>query len=76
MLSSGARQGFLARLLERLNLRFPTLFLLFAGLTLLDLIVPDPIPFLDALGLALLTVLLALWRSRRDAPGRPPDARR
>ena len=60
----------LSRLIARLNLRFPTLFVLFGLLTLVDLVVPDPIPLLDELGLALLTLLLALWRDRR-----PPTAR-
>ena len=58
----------LTRLLHRLNLRFPTLFVLFALLTLLDLVVPDPLPLVDELGLALLTLLLALWRDRRPPP--------
>lgn len=58
----------LTRLLARLNLRFPTLFTFFALLTLLDLVVPDPIPFADELGLALLTLLLGFWRERRSSP--------
>ena len=57
--------GILPRLLRRLNLRFPTLFTLFALLTLLDLVLPDPLPLVDEIGLALLTLLLALWRERR-----------
>ena len=62
----------LARLLQRLNLRFPTLFALFALLTVLDFVLPDPLPLVDELGLALLTILLGLWRDRRPrpAPGR------
>ncbi|HEX2481260.1 MAG TPA: DUF6116 family protein [Methylomirabilota bacterium] len=60
----------LTRLVRRLNLRFPTLFALFALLTLLDLVLPDPLPLVDELGLALLTLLLGLWRDRR-----PPSAR-
>jgi hypothetical protein len=56
----------LERLLRRLNLRFPTLFALFALLTLLDLILPDPLPLADELGFALLTLLLGLWRDRRS----------
>jgi hypothetical protein len=60
----------LTRLLRSLNLRFPTLFALFALLTLLDLVLPDPLPLVDELGLALLTLLLALWRDRRPSPGR------
>jgi hypothetical protein len=62
----------LTRFLRRLNLRFPTLFALFALLTLLDLVLPDPLPLVDELGLALLTLLLGLWRDRGPlpAPGR------
>jgi hypothetical protein len=59
----------LVGLLEGLHLRFPTLFALFAVLTVLDLVLPDPIPFADELGLALLTLLFGLWRQRR-----PPTA--
>ena len=61
----------LTRLLQRLNLRFPTLFALFAMLTVLDFVLPDPLPLVDELGLALLTLLLGLWRDRRSgsAPG-------
>ena len=64
--------GFLARLLASLNLRFPTLFVLFALLTLVDFVLPDPLPLVDEFGLALLTLLLGLWRNRRrsEAPGR------
>jgi hypothetical protein len=58
----------LTHLIRRLNLRFPTLFAFFALLTLLDLVVPDPLPLVDELGLALLTLLLALWRERRPPP--------
>jgi hypothetical protein len=58
----------LTRLLQRLNLRFPTLFALFALLTVLDLVLPDPLPLADELGLALLTLLLGLWRDRRPRP--------
>jgi hypothetical protein len=60
----------LGRLLAGLNLRFPTLFVLFALLTLADFALPDPVPLLDELGLALLTLLLGLWRTRR-APATP-----
>jgi len=56
----------LTRLLRGLNLRFPTLFVVFAILTVLDLALPDPLPLGDELGLALLTLLLGLWRDRRE----------
>lgn len=58
---------FLTRLLAGLNLRFPTLFALFALLTLVDFVLPDPLPLADELGLALLTLLLGLWRTRRPS---------
>jgi len=30
-------------------------------------VLPDPLPLVDELGLALLTLLLALWRDRRSS---------
>jgi hypothetical protein len=59
------RVSLIGRLLQRLNLRFPSLFLLFAGLTLADLVIPDVIPFADEIGLALLTLLFGLWKDRK-----------
>jgi Family of unknown function (DUF6116) len=58
----------LVRLLQRLNLRFPALFTIFAILTVLDFVLPDPLPLVDEMGLALLTLLLGLWRERRPRP--------
>lgn len=55
----------LDRLLARLNLRFPVLFLLLATVTAADLVVPDILPFVDELVLALLTAIFGLWRNRR-----------
>jgi hypothetical protein len=57
-----------AAILQRLNLRFPALFLLFALATAVDLVVPDVVPFLDEIGLALLTLLFGLWRERHPRP--------
>lgn len=59
-------QGAIERILGRLNLRFPTLFVIFLALTLLDLIVPDFVPLADEIGLALLTALFAMWKRRRN----------
>lgn len=59
------RMSFVGRILQRLNLRFPSLFILFALLTLADLVIPDVIPLADEIGLALLTLLLGLWKDRR-----------
>jgi hypothetical protein len=65
------RVSLIGRLLTRLNLRFPTLFLLFAGLTFIDLLIPDVIPFADEIGLALLTLLFGLWKNRKRAAPDP-----
>jgi hypothetical protein len=65
------RTSIAARLLERFNLRFPGLFLILALLTLVDLLIPDFIPFVDEIGLALVTMLLGSWKNRRAAT--PPD---
>jgi hypothetical protein len=50
------------------RLRFPWLFALTAGVFLLDLIVPDAIPFVDEVMLGLATLLLGSWRKRRQPP--------
>ncbi|MCU0225479.1 MAG: hypothetical protein MUF27_15735 [Acidobacteria bacterium] len=57
------------------KLRFPQLFVLTAGLFLLDLIVPDLVPFVDEILLGLLTVLFASWRRRRTEPVTGPGRR-
>ncbi|MEW5983251.1 MAG: DUF6116 family protein [Acidobacteriota bacterium] len=66
------------RLLARLNLRFPVLVGVLAALTLVDVLVPDFIPFADEIGLTLLTVLLSRWKARRapeaqETPVTPPS---
>lgn len=50
------------------GLRFPTLFALVGGLFLLDLFVPDMIPFVDEVLLALGTLMLGALR-KRPRPG-------
>lgn len=50
------------------RLRYPTLFKLTAALFLVDLFLPDPIPFVDEIVLGLGTLLLANWRTRRLPP--------
>ena len=47
------------------NLRSWQLVLLAALLLLADLLIPDPLPFVDEALLAVLTYLLARWRRRR-----------
>jgi hypothetical protein len=46
------------------RLRFPQLFLLLLALFVLDLLIPDGLPFLDEILLGLMTLLLASLRRR------------
>jgi hypothetical protein len=50
------------------RLRFPTLFLVTATLFVLDLLIPDVIPFIDEILLGLGTLLLASWKNRKPRP--------
>jgi hypothetical protein len=63
------------RLLPRL--RYPQLFLALAVLLLVNLVLPDPVPLIDELLLATLTVITASLRHRREEPPprdvTPPD---
>jgi Family of unknown function (DUF6116) len=67
-----ARQGLLRQYLS--GLTFPKLFLLFAGLFVLDLFVPDPFPFFDEVVLGILTVMVGMLRNR-PKKGEPPQSR-
>jgi hypothetical protein len=70
------RVPFIAAMLRRLNLRFPALFTALVILTALDLVVPDLIPLVDEIGLALLLVLVGRWRDGETGPWAPRPARR
>ena len=50
------------------KLRFPTLFLVTAGLFLLDLLIPDMIPLVDEILLGLGALLLSSWKRRSPPP--------
>jgi hypothetical protein len=50
------------------GLRFPTLFAIVAALFVLDLLVPDAIPFADELLLGLITLLVGSLKQRKHAP--------
>lgn len=54
------------------KLRFPTLFVITACLFVVDLVIPDVIPFADELLLGLGTLLLGSLRKRRRG-GRDQD---
>jgi Family of unknown function (DUF6116) len=54
------------------RLKFPYLFFLTAAIFLLDLLIPDAIPFVDEILLGLVAVLLGTWKNRKSVePGRP-----
>ncbi len=55
--------AFLLRFLSRL--RFPWLFAVTIVLFLVDLVVPDVVPWADEILLGLLTLLLGAWRKQR-----------
>jgi hypothetical protein len=65
------------------RMKYPWVFMLLAAIFVVDTIVPDPIPFVDEIMLALLTFLVGTWRTRgrkpaevvdvdSSAPGDPP----
>ena len=62
-----------AALVEKLipGIRFPWLLVILAGLLAVDLVVPDPIPLLDEVVLAVLTFLAASLRRHDGDPSRP-----
>jgi len=56
----GIFEGFVSRL------RFPYLFWLTLVLFVLDLLIPDLLPFADEVLLALATLLLGSWKKRKQ----------
>jgi len=62
---------FVNRLLPRM--RYPYLFLVLGALFLVDLVVPDPIPLVDEILLAVLTFIAATFTTRREEDPEPRD---
>lgn len=60
----GTLFGFLERFASRL--RFPQLFWLTLALFVLDVLIPDLIPFADEILLGLATLLLGSWQRERE----------
>ena len=73
LISATAR--FIPTLMARFagKLRFPQLFAFTGTLFLLDLLIPDLIPFADEMILGLLTLMLGTWKKRvpADTPQGP-----
>lgn len=59
------------RLLPRM--RYPYLFLILGGLFLVDLVIPDPIPLVDEILLAVLTFIVATFSTRQEVDPEPRD---
>jgi hypothetical protein len=59
------------RILPRM--RYPYLFLILGALFLVDLVVPDPIPLVDEVLLAVLTFIAATFTTRREEDTEPRD---
>jgi hypothetical protein len=55
------------------RLRFPKLLAITAGLFILDLLVPDMVPFVDEILLGLVSLLLASLKKRGGGESRPPE---
>lgn len=68
-MANPSAQGLIERFLARLER--PLLFKIAAGLFLVSLFVPDPIPFLDELLFGIATLLLTRQKAI-DAPTTPP----
>jgi hypothetical protein len=68
-----APKGLVGALVARYatRLRFPQLFAFIGTLFLLDMLIPDLIPFMDEMMLGLLTLLLGMWR--KDSPATEGD---
>ena len=62
--------GGLSRFFSRL--RSPVLFCFIAGLFVLDLLIPDFVPFVDEILLAAATVMLGRWRKPEVTPSPLP----
>ena len=65
-----AVDGLIGKLATRL--RFPQLFAVTAMIFLIDLVIPDLIPFVDEVVFGLLTVMLGMWRRKTTPPSEPP----
>ncbi|GAB2505180.1 DUF6116 family protein [Microbulbifer agarilyticus] len=55
------------------KLKHPQLFKWICALFIIDLIIPDLVPFVDEILLGLATIFLASWRKSRDDLRDPPE---
>ncbi|KAF0192683.1 MAG: putative transmembrane protein [Gammaproteobacteria bacterium] len=70
---SAARRGFVALIMAwGSRLRYPQLMALTSTLFVLDILVPDFVPFADEILLGLLTLLIGTRKKRPVIPDPPP----
>jgi hypothetical protein len=55
------------------RLRFPKLFGITLAILIVDVLIPDLIPFVDEILLALVTALLGSWKRGRSRPASGDD---
>ena len=48
------------------RLKFPQLFFLFLMVFVLDLLIPDFIPFIDEILFGLITLMFGMWKKRKE----------
>ena len=74
---NGSARDLRAKAIETVatHLRFPQAFGVFLALFVIDLILPDFIPFIDEILLGLGAVVFALWREKVQPPvgPKPPE---
>jgi len=58
------RSGVIRRYASRL--KFPKLLILLTIVFIIDVLVPDPLPFLDEIFMGLLAGLVGTWKKRRE----------
>ena len=55
------------------RMRYPYLFLILGVLFIVDLVIPDPIPLVDEILLAVLTFIAATFTTRQETDPEPRD---
>lgn len=56
------------------RLKYPWLLALTVTALIVDVLIPDFVPFIDELTLAAMTALFAMWRERRQLPMKTVEA--
>lgn len=68
--NTAVKSGFFARFLAKMSTNY--LLLAIVVFFFVDLVIPDPIPFLDEFVLGVVAVLIARWQGRNEGDIVPP----